>query len=154
MQIWVDADACPKVIKEILFRAAERARVPLVLVANRRLYTPPSEYVQSVQVPQGSDVADHRIADAVEPGDLVVTTDIPLAAIVIAKGAHALDPRGELYTGDNIGSRLAMRNLMSDLRGEGVLTGGPVSIRPRDRKAFADELDRFLGRRVRGPGGS
>lgn len=149
MQIWVDADACPKVIKEILFRAADRVEVTLTLVANRSLHIPRSPYIKTLRVPVGLDVADSQIVRNVQPGDLVITADIPLASAVIEKGGHALDPRGELYTADNIGQRLAMRNLMDDLRGAGVLTGGPATISPSDRKAFADSLDRFLGKRVR-----
>ena len=144
MQIWVDADACPKVIKEILFRAADRVRVPMTLVANRPLRTPRSCYVKTLHVRVGLDVADSQIVQRMQPGDLVITADIPLAAAVIEKGGHALDPRGELYTPGNIGQRLAIRNLMDDLRGAGVTTSGPSTITPSDRKAFADALDRFL----------
>ena len=144
MRIWVDADACPKVIKEILYRAAERVKVPLTLVANRPLWTPPSPYIQSIQVPAGLDVADNRIVDKIQPNDLVVTADIPLAAAVIEKGGHALDPRGEFYTASNVRERLSVRDFMDDLRGAGVVTGGPSGFNRGDRKAFANELDRFL----------
>lgn len=148
--IWVDADACPAVIKDILFRAAERERVRLTLVANKTLRTPPSMYINALQVPHGFDVADAEIVDRVRSGDLVITADIPLAAAVIAKGAHALDPRGELYTGDTIRERLSMRNFMDELRGAGVETGGPAGFSAGDRQAFANRLDRFLaGRRGR-----
>ncbi|MDP3482691.1 MAG: YaiI/YqxD family protein [Sulfuricella sp.] len=146
MQIWVDADACPGVIKEILFRAAERAQIPLMLVANQLLRTPPSRYIKAIQVPAGFDVADGKIAQHLEPGDLVITADIPLAAEVIAKGGHALNPRGEFYTPDTIRERLNMRDFMDTLRSSGVNTGGPSSLSQSDRKAFASQLDRFLAR--------
>lgn len=146
MQVWVDADACPKVIKDILFRAADRLRVSLTLVANQPLRIPPSPYIKAVQVPAGFDVADDKIAGHVQPGDLVVTADIPLAANVIERGGHALDPRGEFYTRDNIREHLAMRNFMDELRGSGVETGGPSSFSQADRQAFANQLDRFLTR--------
>jgi uncharacterized protein YaiI (UPF0178 family) len=146
VQIWVDADACPKVIKEILFRAAERVRVPLTLVANRSLRVPRSPYVKSLQVPAGFDVADKEIVDQIQPDDLVVTADIPLAAAVIEKGGHALDPRGELYTESNVRERLSVRDFMDDLRSTGVVTGGPSEFGQGDRKAFANALDRILSR--------
>ena len=146
MQIWVDADACPKVIKDILFRAAERLGVSLTLVANRPLRTPPSIYIRAIQVPAGFDVADNQIVQRLQRGDLVITADIPLAAEVVKKGGHALDPRGEFYTKGNIGERLAMRNFMDELRGGGVDTGGPSSFSQSDRLAFANELDRFLAK--------
>ncbi len=144
--IWVDADACPNVIKEILFRAAERTQTNLVLVANQLVRTPPSSFIKALQVPAGFDVADNRIALAVQPGDLVVTADIPLAAMVVEKGGYALNPRGELYTQDNVKERLTMRNLMGELRNTGVNTGGPPTLSLRDRQAFANQLDRFLSR--------
>ena len=144
MQILVDADACPKVIKEILFRAAGRLQIQLTLVANKLLYCPPSPYIRAVQVPAGFDVADNKIAQLVEPGDLVITADIPLAADVIACGGHALNPRGEFYTKDNIQERLTMRNFMEGLRGSGVETGGPPTLSQSDRQAFAKQLDKFL----------
>ena len=144
MRIWVDADACPNVIKEILFRAAERARVNLTLVANQPVRTPPSQYIKALQVPPGFDVADNKIVELTEAGDLVITADIPLAAGVIDKGGHALDPRGETYTKDNIKERLAMRKLMDELRSSGVDTGGPATFGNADRQAFANKLDRFL----------
>jgi len=144
MRIWVDADACPNAIKEILFRAAERARVNLTLVANQPVRTPPSQYIKALQVPPGFDVADNKIVELTEAGDLVITADIPLAAGVIDKGGHALDPRGESYTKDNIKERLAMRKLMDELRSSGVDTGGPATFGNADRQAFANKLDRFL----------
>jgi hypothetical protein len=150
MQIWVDADACPAVIKGILYRAAERVKCPLVLVANKPLQTPPSPYIKSMQVPGGIDVADNRIIELATSGDLVITADIPLAAAVIAKGAHALNPRGEMYTKDNIRERLAMRNFMGELRNSGVMTGGPTALSHSDRQAFANQLDRFLTRMTGG----
>ncbi|MGI9302093.1 MAG: YaiI/YqxD family protein [Gammaproteobacteria bacterium] len=144
MHIWVDADACPNAVKEILFRAAERVRVNLTLVANSFLKTPPSRYIKAIQVPAGFDVADNEIIEQIRPGDLVITADIPLAAEVVGKGAHALNPRGEFYTQDNISERLAMRDVMDELRGSGVVTGGPPALSQRDRQAFANQLDRFL----------
>ncbi|HEX5363228.1 MAG TPA: YaiI/YqxD family protein [Gallionella sp.] len=144
MQIWVDADACPKVIKEILFRAAERRQIPLTLVANKLLHCPPSGVIRAMQVPAGFDVADSRIVELTEAGDLVITADIPLAALVIAKGGHALNPRGELYTQDTIQERLTMRNFMENLRSSGVETGGPSTLSQSDRQAFANQLDKFL----------
>lgn len=144
MQIWVDADACPKVIKEILFRAAQRRQVSMILVANTLLWTPPSPFIRAMRVPRGFDVADRRIAEHVEAGDLVVTADIPLASDVIGRGGHALDPRGVLYTRDNIHERLAVRNLMDQLRASGVVTGGPAPWGQSDSHAFANQLDRLL----------
>jgi uncharacterized protein YaiI (UPF0178 family) len=146
MQIYVDADACPKVIKEILYRAADRMHLQLILVANKWLHTPPSPYIRAMQVPMGFDVADNKIAQLVEPGDLVITADIPLAAEVIARGGHALNPRGEFYTKDNIQERLTMRNFMEGLRGSGVETGGPPALSQSDRQAFARQLDIFLAK--------
>jgi len=144
-QIWVDADACPKVIKEILFRAADRVGVPVTLVANQALQVPGSRYIRSVQVPAGFDVADKHIVRHVETGDLVITADIPLAAEVVAKGCLALNPRGDLYTEDNIRQLLSMRDFMDTLRSSGVDTGGPASFSHADRRAFANQLDRLLG---------
>jgi hypothetical protein len=148
-QILVDADACPVAIKEILFRAAEREQVSVTLVANQYLRTPPSRHVRAVQVPGGFDVADHEIVRRVAVGDLVVTQDIPLAALVIEKGALALDPRGELHTPDTIAQRLSMRNFMDELRGAGVDTGGHAAFHARDKQAFANQLDRWLAQRKR-----
>ena len=146
MQIWVDADACPKAIKEILFRAANRVGVPLTLVANQPLQVPGSRYIRSIQVAAGFDVADNHIVQQAAAGDLVVTADIPLAAEVVAKGCLALDPRGELYTEENIRQRLSMRDFMDTLRSSGVDTGGPATLSQADRQAFANQLDRMLAR--------
>jgi len=144
LQIWVDADACPQAIKEILFRAAERTQVVTTLVANAALRIPSSAFIKSVRVRQGFDVADHWIVREMSAGDLVITADIPLAAEVIARGAHALDPRGELYSEDNVRERLAIRNLMQELRSTGELIGGPAPFGQGDRQRFANHLDRFL----------
>ncbi|MCU0804968.1 MAG: YaiI/YqxD family protein [Burkholderiales bacterium] len=152
MRIWVDADACPSAIKDILYRAAERAQVALTLVANKALATPRSAFIRTIQVEKGFDVADNRIAREVAPGDLVVTADIPLAAAVIANGAQALNPRGELYSHENIRERLAMRNFMEELRSAGVDTGGPAPLDSADRQAFANQLDRLITARGRSPG--
>jgi len=145
-QIWVDADACPKVIKEILFRAAERVGVALTLVANQPIPVPRSHFIKTVQVAAGFDVADTHIVQQVQADDLVITADIPLAAEVIGKGALALNPRGELYTEANIRERLVMRDFMDTLRGSGVMTGGPASFNLADRQAFANQLDRLLAK--------
>lgn len=146
MKIWVDADACPLVIKEILFRAAERTQTATILVANKLLRVPPSAWIKALQVPAGFDVADNKIVQELAAGDLVITADIPLAAQVIAKGGHALNPRGEFYSVANINERLAMRNFMEELRGSGVDIAGPAAFNQSDRQAFAAELDRFLMR--------
>lgn len=146
MKIWVDADACPGVVKDILFRAANRTGTPLTLVANQHVRIPPSEFIRIIQVGSGFDVADNEIVKRVEPGDLVITADIPLAAEVIDKGGHALNPRGELYTTENIKQRLNMRDFMDTLRASGINTGGPAAMSQRDRQAFANSLDRFLAR--------
>ena len=148
MKIWVDADACPAVIKDILFRAAERTGVEVTLVANQPVRIPRSRHVRMLQVGSGFDVTDDEIVKRVGAGDLVITGDIPLAAQVIEKGAHALDPRGELYTGDNIRARLTMRDFMDTLRASGIDTGGPPALSANDRKSFADQLDRLLTRSV------
>ncbi|MBU3735619.1 MAG: YaiI/YqxD family protein [Methylobacterium sp.] len=144
MQIWVDADACPGVIKEILFRCAQRTGILTTLVANRLIRVPPSPHIRALQVEAGFDVADNRIAQEVQPGDLVITADIPLAAQVIERGGSALNPRGEFYSSENIRERLAMRNFMMDLRSSGVETGGPSSLSASDRQTFAAALDRYL----------
>ncbi len=136
MHLWVDADACPAVIKDILYRAAERSKIGMTLVANKLLRVPPSPYIRALQ--------DSHIVRSLEPGDLVVTADIPLAADVIAKGGHALNPRGEFYSPENIQERLALRNYLDELRGAGERTGGPSALDNTDRKRFADQLDRFL----------
>ena len=145
-QIWVDADACPRVIKEILFRAADRVCMPVILVANQPLQVPGSRYIRTIRVAAGFDVADNHIVQQAESGDLVITADIPLAAEVIAKGCLALNPRGDLYTEDNIRQRLNMRDFMDTLRSSGVDTGGPASFSQADRQAFANQLDRLLAR--------
>ena len=150
MQIWVDADACPVVIKEIIFRAAERLKISTILVANQMLRTPPSRYIRAIQVPSGFDVADRHIVDELSPGDLVITADIPLAAAVIDKGALALNPRGELYSKENIRQTLDMRNFMDVLRSSGVETGGPPAFSQADRQNFANQLDRLLASRRAG----
>lgn len=144
MQIWVDADACPKVIKEILFRAAERTGLSLTLVANQPLKVPPAPHIRSLVVPAGFDVADNEIVRRAAPGDLVITADLPLAAEVIEKGAQALNPRGELYSPDTIRQKLTMRDFMDTLRSSGIQTGGPASLSQADRQAFANALDRLL----------
>lgn len=147
MHIWVDADACPAVIKEILFRAAERTRQPLTLVANHAMRVPRSPYIRQIQVASGFDIADNEIARRMQEGDLVITGDIPLAAEVLARGGRALSPRGELFSPDTIRDRLVMRDFMDTLRSSGVQTGGPPPLNQTDRKAFADQLDRLLGSR-------
>jgi uncharacterized protein len=144
MQIWIDADACPLVIKEILFRAAERLQLTLTLVANKTLRIPSSAYIRTLQVPAGFDVADNKIVELTQPGDLVITGDIPLASDVIQKGGYALNPRGHFYTRDNIQEYLSMRSLMDELRSSGIETGGPAPFSHSDRQAFANQLDRFL----------
>ena len=145
MKIWVDADACPVVVKEILYRAADRTGVELTLVANQPLNTPSSPNINSVQVPQGFDVADDEIVKRCEAGDLVITSDIPLAAEVVEKGAHALSPRGELHTKENIGARLNMRDFLDTMRSSGVeMSGGPAAFSQRDKQNFANNLDRLL----------
>ncbi|AVY95234.1 YaiI/YqxD family protein [Microvirgula aerodenitrificans] len=146
MQIWVDADACPVVVKDMLFRAAERSQVTVTLVANRLLRTPPSRHVRAMQVPAGFDVADQRIVELAEAGDLVITADIPLAAGVLEKGAQVLDPRGEWFDAGTIAERLTLRAVMEQLRASGIETGGPDPYSARDGKAFAGQLDRWLAR--------
>jgi uncharacterized protein YaiI (UPF0178 family) len=144
MQIWVDADACPCEIKELLFRAAKRTKTKVTLVANQPLRTPRCQYVDSLLVGAELNAADRRIVEMVEPGDLVITADIPLAADVVANGAQALDPRGELYTNANVGERFVVRNMLDQLRGDGLVTGGPANFSAKDRQAFANQLDRWL----------
>ncbi|MEX2468987.1 MAG: YaiI/YqxD family protein [Pseudohongiellaceae bacterium] len=146
MTIWVDADACPAVIKDILYRAAQRRGVPLVLVANQPLSVPPSPLIRSIQVKSGFDVADDEIVARIAATDLVITSDIPLAAEVLAKGASALSPRGELFNESTIKSRLTMRDFLETMRSSGLHSGGPPALSQRDRKAFADQLDRWLAR--------
>jgi len=150
MKIWVDADACPVVIKEILFRAAERTGLQLTLVANQPVRIPPSHYIKLLQVTAGFDVADNEIVKRVDAGDLVITSDIPLASDVIEKGGYALTPRGQLYTTENIRDRLNMRDFMDTLRASGIDTGGPPALSQGDRKSFADHLDKFITRHARG----
>jgi len=149
MRIWVDADACPRPVKEILYRAADRTGVALTLVANQALQIPSSPNITMIRVSGGFDVADQRIVADIQAGDLVITADIPLAAEAIKNGGHALSPRGEVYDSDNIGQRLSMRNFMDELRGSGVNTGGPAPLNQTDRQTFANALDRFLTRRPR-----
>ena len=144
MQIWVDADACPAEVKSLLFKAAKRTEIKVTLVANQPLSVPRSNFIDSLLVPPGLNVADQRIVELAQPGDLVITADIPLAAQVVDKGAQALNPRGALYTEANIGERLALRDLMDDLRGEGQITGGPAGFNAKDRQEFANQLDRWL----------
>lgn len=146
MRIWVDADACPGAIKEILFRASERTGVAVTLVANQPLRVPRTGRVDFVQVAAGFDVADNAIVQRMTAGDLVVTGDIPLAAAVVEQGGQALSPRGELHTAENIRARLSMRDFMDSLRASGVDTGGPAALGPADRQAFANQLDRLLAR--------
>jgi len=144
MQIWVDADACPRPVKEILFRAAQKRRVMVTLVANKPLFVPPGQFVRAIQVAAGADVADRRIVEELAAGDLVISADIPMAADVIAKGGWVLDPRGEMLTEENVQERLSIRNFMDELRSGGVETGGPASFGKGDRQRFANQLDRFL----------
>jgi len=151
MQIWVDADACPVVVKEILFRAAERLQVTTTLVANQLMRVPGSRFIRALQVPAGADEADAEIVRLLSKGDLVVTGDIPLAAQVLEKGGFALNPRGEFYTDDNIAQQLTMRTFMDELRGSGVDTGGPAPFGQADRQNFASQLDRHLSRHVKRP---
>lgn len=151
-KIWVDADACPVAIKEILFRAAERTGTEMTLVANQPVRVPPSRYIKAMQVTSGFDVADNEIVQRSEEGDLIITSDIPLAAEVIEKGAEALSPRGERHTKANIRARLNMRDFMDTMRASGMHTGGPPPLSQTDRKAFADQLDRWLARSKRSGG--
>ena len=149
ISIWVDADACPRVIREILFRAAQRVQRPLTLVANHSLPVPKSEWIRSRQVPQGFDVADDYIVQQVEAGDLVITSDIPLAAELIDKGAAVISPRGEQFTASNIRQRLNMRDFMETMRSTGELHGGPPALGDRDKQVFANALDRYLAKHCR-----
>ena len=154
LKIWVDADACPRAIREILFRAAERLRLPLFLVANRQLAALRSPFVRVIVVSHGPDEADSEIVNRLAAGDLVVTADIPLAARVVAKGGFALDPRGEFYSQETIGERLSLRDFLDSLRGSGVETGGPAAFASRDCQNFASQLDRFLARQLACAAGS
>ncbi|EMR8969221.1 YaiI/YqxD family protein [Yersinia enterocolitica] len=149
MQIWVDADACPNVIKEVLFRAADRTGMMVTLVANQPLKTPPSKFIRTLQVASGFDVADNEIVQRVEKNDLVITADIPLAAEVIEEGGIALNPRGERYTPDTIRERLNMRDFMDTMRASGIQTGGPNTLNQRDRQQFANELDKWLQQAIK-----
>ncbi|MFZ6814172.1 YaiI/YqxD family protein [Undibacterium sp. Rencai35W] len=149
MKIWVDADACPNPIKDILFRVADRLGITTTLVANRLLSVPPSRFIKAMQVPAGFDVADQEIVRLMEAGDLVITGDIPLASDVLDKGGHALNPRGSFYTKDNIREYLTMRQFMDELRSSGVETGGPNAFSQADRQAFANQLDRFMAKAIR-----
>ena len=149
MKIWVDADACPVVIKDILFRAAERTGVYMTLVANQPVRVPPSRFIDMLQVKSGFDVADNEIVHRLGAGDLVITSDIPLAAEVIEKGGLALNPRGELYSADSIRSRLNMRDFLDTMRASGINTGGPPTLSQGDRKSFANHLDRLLAAHAR-----
>jgi len=151
MQILVDADACPGAVKELLFRTSKKRSIALMLVANQQVRVPQSELIRTELVGWGMNVADRRIVELTQPGDLVITADIPLAADVIAAGGEALNPRGELYTEANVGDRLAQRNLMDELRGSGQVTGGPAAYSDKDRQTFANALDRWLTRRSRSP---
>jgi uncharacterized protein YaiI (UPF0178 family) len=146
MHIWVDADACPRVIKEILFRAAERTNTSMTLVANQLISTPPTSLINAVRVPAGFDVADNYIVKKLTADDLVITADIPLAAEVVAKQAIALNPRGELYTQENFRQLLSMRDFMDTLRSSGVATGGPKTFSEQDRRNFANQLDSLLAK--------
>lgn len=147
MHIWVDADACPRAIRDILFRAAERRKLPLTLVANQKLPVPPSQFVSSVRVPGGFDEADRHIEQRAGDGDIVITADVPLAAAVVARGAVALSPRGALYTEENVRERLAMRDMMEELRDARKVSGGPPPLGPKDKQTFANALDRLLAAR-------
>lgn len=149
MHIWVDADACPNAIKDILFRVANRTKTQVTLVANQPLSTPPSPYIKSIQVSAGFDVADNYIAQEAKVGDIVVTADIPLAADIVANGAHGINPRGTLYTEQNIKQTLAMRNFMEEMRSTGQVSGGPAKMDQRDNQAFANTLDRLLAKAKR-----
>jgi uncharacterized protein len=149
-RIWVDADACPVIVREILFRASVRTGVPITLVASRPVRLPGTPGIRFLQVPAGFDAADKRIVELMGPGDLVVTADVPLAAAVIEKGGTALNPRGELYTPENVRERLSVRNFLDELRGSGVNTGGPPALGQRERQLFANQLDRWLAKRARG----
>lgn len=150
LKIWIDADACPRVIKEILFRASARLHVPVILVANKKLSKHETDLIESIVVEEGFDVADNYIAEHASPDDLVITADIPLAARIVAKGGVALDPRGELYTEDNVGERLSIRDLMMELRDGGFVQGGPSAFSLTDRQRFASSLDRLLTQMIKG----
>ena len=152
MHIWIDADACPKAVKEILYRAVERTKIPMTMVANKKQYIPKSPLIDMLEVAAGADVADSEIVARMVTGDLVITADVPLAADVIEKGGHALNPRGTFYTKDNVKQYLSMRNFMDELRGSGVTTSGPAAFSSNDRMTFANQLDRFLTRYLKSSG--
>lgn len=149
MKIWVDADACPVVIKNILYKAAQRTRLQLILVANQPIHIPRLKWIKLLQVAPGFDVADNEIVKRLDPGDLVITSDIPLAAQVLEKGGHALSPRGELYSSDNIRGRLSMRDFKDTLRAGGIDTGGPPALNQKNRNAFAGHLDKLISKHKR-----
>jgi len=149
MQIYVDADACPKVIKEILYKVVKRLQVSMILVADQYLRIPQSEYISAIQVPSDIDSADEKIVELLDPGDLVITADIPLADQVVTKGGFAINPRGELYTEQNIKERLAVRDMMAEMRSSGLECGGPPAFSQKDKENFANQLDRFLTKALR-----
>lgn len=149
MKIYVDADACPKVIKEVLFKAVERLKVNMTLVADQFMQIPQSPYINFLKVPSEIDSADEKIVEIIEPGDLVITADIPLADQVVSKGAYAINPRGELYTEQNIKDRLAVRDILTEIRSTGIDTGGPPPFNQKDKEKFANQLDRFLTRHLK-----
>ena len=149
MKIWVDADACPKVIKEVIFKASCRLKVEVTLVANSHLQIPDAANISFIQVDQGADVADFYIVEHLNKDDLVITADIPLAALVVEKEATAINPRGEIYTEENISERLSVRDFMQDLRDTGVQTGGPAAFGPKDREQFTNSLDRLLTKMIK-----
>lgn len=149
MHIWVDADACPKIIKEVLYKTATRREIPLTLVANMYLSVPTSPLINTITVGAGFNVADDEIENRVQPGDLVITADIPLADAIVTKGATGLNPRGELYTEDNVKGLLRMRNLMEEIRSAGEISGGPAPLGPKDKQEFTNQLDKFLTRTLR-----
>ena len=149
MRIWIDADACPNVIKDIVFRASERTQTPVVVVANKPIRIPLNGLVSTIQVSHGFDMADSRIVEEMAAGDIVITADIPLADAVIERGGIAVNPRGELYSQENIKDRLATRNLMEELRDSGMISGGPKTLGLKDRQSFANKLDTLLAARSR-----
>lgn len=149
LKIWIDADACPKVIKEVIFKASFRLKIPVILVANSYISTPPDPLISSIQVEKGMDMADFYIVDHVNAIDLVITADIPLAALIVEKGAIAINPRGELYTEENVQERLSIRDFMKDLRDSGVDTGGPSSFGPKDKASFTNSLNRILTKLIK-----
>ena len=151
MHIYVDADACPKVIKEVLYKAVKRVKISMILVADQYLNVPQSEYISTIQVPSGIDSADEKIVEIMQPGDLVITADIPLADQVVSKGGFAINPRGELYTEQNIKERLAVRDMLAEMRSSGLEFGGPPAFSAKDKEKFANQLDRFLTKQLKRP---